>query len=190
MVYFKFRDLDNIQFSVKFHETLSSKAKENKKCGACQRGFVSDEELAKFERYCQKTIEKIPKERAQLEDQLKDWIAELADLKPLLSSEITLNKLRDTELSKLQLENDRLKSELDIANSKSRQAQSEVERLKDRLSELRLCRRPINDMIRMEDEINELKREISQLESELETCGSLRTSEEVQDQLDCQTLEI
>jgi DNA repair protein RAD50 len=64
------------------------------------------------------------------------------------------------------------------------QAQAEVEKLKDRIGELELCKRSAVDASRMSEEIDELNNEIKTLERDLEGSGTTKTADQVQEQLD------
>jgi len=167
-----------------FHEKLLDKAHATKKCGACQRGFHGDEEMITFESYCKDTIKALPTRRAEGEESLQTWKAQLDRLKKLLPLEISATKLRDVDIPKLQSDISTLETSFDTSRRTAEEAQSKVEKLKDRISELELCKRSAVDVSRMSEEIDELNKEIKNLERDLESSGTTRTADQVQEELD------
>ncbi|MBW0467450.1 hypothetical protein O181_007165 [Austropuccinia psidii MF-1] len=184
------RDLDTMRFSVQFHENLLARAKKANQCGACQRAFRGDDEMVAFERYCKQTIAKLPKEKAKLEADLKEWQDQLEEMKELLPAEMSAAKLREKDLPDLQHEVGEFQSKASVALRKSEEARAEVEKLKDLLSELQLSKRSAVDISRMNQEIKELTKEAEELERELEDLGTTKTVEDVQDELDCLSLQL
>ncbi|KAI9620197.1 hypothetical protein H4Q26_013764 [Puccinia striiformis f. sp. tritici PST-130] len=178
------RDLDGMGFVVAFHEGLLKKAKDTNKCGGCQRPFHSNNEMSAFEAYCQTTIERLPAKKRKGEEELKEWHEQLERLKKVLPLEISATKLRDVDIPHLQKDINELESKFDASNRKAEEAQAEVEKSKDQIGELELCKRFAVDMSRMFGEIAELKSEIKNLERDLESSGTTRTADQVQEQLD------
>ncbi|PLW41998.1 hypothetical protein PCASD_10075 [Puccinia coronata f. sp. avenae] len=178
------KDLHFMDFAAGFYEKLLARGKETKKCGACMRIFDSDGEMIAFESYCLNTIKNLPEERARHEKDLKEWNTQLDRLKKLLPLEISATKLQDLDIPRLQSEISTLESTLDASNQKSEEAQAEVEKLKDRIGELELCKRSAVDASRMSEEIDELNNEIKTLERDLEGSGTTKTADQVQEQLD------
>ncbi|KNZ54700.1 hypothetical protein VP01_287g3 [Puccinia sorghi] len=172
------------QFSAVFHEKLLAKAHATNKCGACQRGFHGDDEMINFESYCKDTIKALPTKRAEGEESLRQWKAQLDRLKKLLPLEISATKLQDVDIPKLQSDISTLETSFDTSSRTTEEAQSKVEKLKDRISELELCKRSAVDVSRMSEEIDELNKEIKNLERDLESSGTTRTADQVQEELD------
>ncbi|POW19155.1 hypothetical protein PSHT_04950, partial [Puccinia striiformis] len=178
------RDLDGMGFVVAFHEGLLKKAKDTNKCGGCQRPFHNDDEMSAFEAYCKTTIERLPAKKRKGEEELKEWHEQLERLKKVLPLEISATKLQDVDIPHLQKDIKELESKFDASNQKAEEAQAEVEKLKDRIGELESYKRFAVDMSRMFGEIAELEAEIKNLERDLESSGTTRTADQVQEQLD------
>lgn len=178
------RDLDVIGFSISFYDKMLVQAKKENYCGACQRTFEDQREFQAFERYCNKRFEEIPREKAELQDDLKEWQDELERVKKLLPHELAAKKLRETDLPSVQNELKELESEWAASSRKSEDTRRDVEQLKDQMSELMLCKRSVMDMTRMHLEADDLEREIQELEFELENSGSTKTSEDVEAELE------
>lgn len=51
-----FRDLESLQFSMSFHDTILQRAKKVNACGACQRMFKDQREFQIFENYASPAI--------------------------------------------------------------------------------------------------------------------------------------
>ncbi|KAH9820100.1 hypothetical protein DFH28DRAFT_1200782 [Melampsora americana] len=178
------RDLHSINFSARFYEAMLVKAKKENHCEACQRDFQGQHEIRVFERYCKDKIERGPQEKIETENHIKGWQEELEDLKKVLPDELAVTKLRETDLPNLQKELKELEAKWTVSSRNSEDARRNVERLKDQLSEVMLCKRSVMDMTRLHLEAEDLDREIQLLEFELETSGSTKTSEVVEAELE------
>ncbi|OAV99978.1 hypothetical protein PTTG_01420 [Puccinia triticina 1-1 BBBD Race 1] len=178
------KDIVSADFVAAFHESLLSKGRESKKCGACMRIFNSDDEMAAFERYCKNTLDNIPNQKIKNEKELKHCKTELERIKTAVPWEISADKLRVIDIPNLERDISPLESQFDASNRKAEEAKVEVEKLKDIISELEICKRSAIDAGRMSEEIDELENEIKHLERDLESSGTTRTADQVQEQLD------
>ncbi|EGG01897.1 uncharacterized protein MELLADRAFT_49933 [Melampsora larici-populina 98AG31] len=185
-------ELDIIKYSVRFHQNLLAKAKKGNNCGACQREFGDAQEMQRFERFVSSILENesFKKLTSIYQSELKEWQEQLERMKNLLPDELAVNKLRETELPSLEEELKELESKWAASSHTSEDARRDVERLKDQMSELMLCKRSVIDMTRMRLEADDLEREIQRLEFELENSGSTKTSEVVEAQLEALTTKL
>lgn len=178
------RELDEMTFASTFFKHLLDNAKKTKQCGACQRAFHDESEMARFDRFCVQKMERAPAKKAAKEAELLDWKAQLDNLKELLPLEVSLTTLREVDVPTLEREVKELEAKLSYCDQELEKAQGEVAKLQDRQSDLGLHKSYAADICRMSREIAELAREIESLETELLSSGTTRTADNVQEELD------
>ncbi|KAG0143588.1 hypothetical protein CROQUDRAFT_109076 [Cronartium quercuum f. sp. fusiforme G11] len=178
------KDLQTITFSTTFYESVLKSAKSTNQCGTCQRAFKARDEMAAFESHCKRLIAKVPEAKAQNEENLRTWQEELKEIQDLLPADHKAKTLRDVELPELQKEATELESKFIAATRKAEEVRTEVDHLKDHTSELSLLKRSAIDMSRMTGELEDLDREIQELECELENSGSNKTTEDLEAELE------
>ncbi|BGP20318.1 hypothetical protein JCM10213_002053 [Rhodosporidiobolus nylandii] len=165
-----------------FYDALLKKAQRNHICMGCDRPLERDE-LPDLERYVKNRKERLPAEQRQLKEDARHWEKQLADLKKLVPSEVTYNKIMKEELPAAEAAAAAQEEKLVPARTKAEEATHSLTDLKDRLRDLHALKKTAVDVMRLHRECEDYDREIAKLESELSATGSTATPEEIQAQL-------
>ncbi|PPQ65393.1 hypothetical protein CVT26_000018 [Gymnopilus dilepis] len=162
---------------------ILNESKARKACATCQRS-LNDAQLKDLEKQLQDQMKRhTPEHIKEVKTELEEWQAELGELQGLRPVQETCENLKQREIP--QLEKD-LKS-LESAHPDLSHAAEEVGRkLNDvtrQIKELHTLRQQANTVTRLRKEVDKAKQEVKQLESSLESTGSTKTAEDVQNEL-------
>lgn len=167
-----------------FYKKLLEDGRKHKKCGACDRDLVSSKEMSVFEQVLQEKIAQTTDEKIQANKEAQEmWSSELARLQQLLPLQGHLNKTR-VDIPKLHkaVEDSARKDE--TGASSADKAAAALKEAKAALADLSALREHARNVTRMNEEVNSLRTEVTQLERNLQSSGSVRTAPELQSDLD------
>ncbi|ORY30598.1 hypothetical protein BCR39DRAFT_529095 [Naematelia encephala] len=160
------------------------KMKANKKCMACDR-VVHDNEQAAVERYLTSRITRANRtDLTAMQAEEQEHLDIIAKRRELLSMSATARELREVTIPNLE-------KQVGEETSQLEKMQEEVEEAKQRLQRARIAIRDLQTLkgaaalvSRTLGEIADLKSDISRLERDLASSGSLKTIDEVQQEVD------
>lgn len=127
--------------------------------------------------------ERAPAEMRALKEDLRTWEKQLNDLKKLVPSELTYNRIIKEELPASETAAHTQEERLVPARAKAEETSSQLSELKDRLTDLQSLKKTATEVNRLHRECEDVEREVSKLEGELSATGSTATTEDIQGQL-------
>ncbi|KAG8904742.1 DNA repair protein rad50, partial [Tulasnella sp. 417] len=167
-----------------FYKKLLEDGRKHKKCGACDRALVSSKEMSTFEQVLQDKIAQTTDEKIQANKEAQEmWSSELARLQQLLPLQGHLNKTR-VDIPKLQKAVEDAARKDEAGASSADKAAAALKEAKAALADLNALREHARNVTRMNEEVNGLRGEVTQLERNLQSSGSVRTAPELQSDLD------
>ncbi|KAG8880381.1 DNA repair protein rad50 [Tulasnella sp. 332] len=171
-----------------FYKSLLDDGRKAKRCGVCDRQLASTKEMELFEETLQAKIAQTTADKIkENEDQIQDWATEAARLQAYLPMQADVARIRK-DLPKLEktLEDQRLKDE--AGRAAADRVASALKGIKVAITDLNALREEARNVSRSNEEIAFIRTEITQLERNLQSTGSLRTASELQAEVD-RTLE-
>ncbi len=165
-----------------FFANILAAAKKQHVCEACTRP-LDDLELAELEKHAARRTRDAPAKLQQAKDELKQWEDQLATLRELLPVETELTRLVEHDLPDAERGAAELQTQLAAATSRAEEAQQGLAEVKDKLEDVQALQRSALEVTRLHRETEDLKREVTKLESELSATGSTATSDEIQAEL-------
>ncbi|GAA5863503.1 hypothetical protein JCM8547_007267 [Rhodosporidiobolus lusitaniae] len=166
----------------KFYDMILAKAQKNHVCVGCDRSLSRDE-LPDLERYVKNRKERAPAEMRQLKEDLRSWEKQLNDVKKLVPSELTYNKIVKDELPAAETAALTQEEKLHPARAKAEDTAAHLGELKERLRNLQSLKKTAVEVTRLHGECLDVDRDIQKLEAELSATGSTATTEDIQGQL-------
>ncbi|KAG8953820.1 DNA repair protein rad50 [Tulasnella sp. 424] len=167
-----------------FYKKLLEDGRKHKKCGVCDRGLVSSKEMSTFEQVLQEKIAQTTDEKIQANKEAQEmWSTELARLQQLLPLQGHLNKTR-TDIPKLQKAVEDAAKKDEAGASSADKAAAALKDARSALADLNALREHARNVTRTNEEVNSLRTEVTQLERNLQTSGSVRTATDLQTDLD------
>lgn len=152
----------------------------NHSCLGCGRG-IQDDELAAFEKYVVSKIKQLsPEGRNELEETIEEWKRALAEARKLLHSEDIAQSLKEVEIPKLQEEVSKLENDLHKRSEEAEQAAKVLRDLREQQQSISSLKRVAQEVTRLINEAEALRKEVATLESDLASTGSVKTGDEVQ----------
>lgn len=149
-------------------------------CIGCGRG-IKEDELAAFERYVNHRIKQSsPEGKKELQEAVDDWKAVLAEARALLPKEERAKALKATEVPALNAKIDRETAELAAKSEEAEKATAALRALRDEQQELANLKRVASEISRLTSEAAVLSKEITSLENDLASTGTVQTGDEVQ----------
>ncbi|KAG9004630.1 DNA repair protein rad50 [Tulasnella sp. JGI-2019a] len=167
-----------------FYKSLLADGKKAKKCGVCERKLASNKEIEMFEQTLQAKIAQTTAAKIQEnEDMIRDWVAEVSRLQAYLPMQADVARIRK-DLPKLEkvLEDQRVKDE--AGRAAADKAASALKEIRAAIADLNGLREEARNVTRSNEEIASIRTEITQIERNLQSSGSLRTANELQEEVD------
>ncbi|CAO1623506.1 unnamed protein product [Parajaminaea phylloscopi] len=163
-----------------FFNRIMTTGKSRHSCIGCGRS-IKDEEQAAFERYVSGKIKQLtPEGRRELETTVGEWKDVLTQARALLPREDSARTMKSKEIPELEREIEKQTAELTAKSTLAEEASARLRTVKERSEELMSLKRVAQDSSRMLNEAEALRSEISALEQDLVSTGSLQTGDEVQ----------
>ena len=195
------RSIEQLSAAVVFYQRVLEHGHKKDVCIACSRG-LSKEELPAFEAYvsgksfsgcpmtfrlralqCKKQMATNPATIQEAEAELSEWQSVLSDFKKLEPLAATAKKLREADIPKFDEEVQRTSGKHKNAIEKAQEAGNRVTELRSTIRELESLKLVATDISRLLSETKDLSRDVQSLERQLESSGSARTADDVQDEL-------
>lgn len=110
---------------------------------------------------------------------MKEWSEELQHLQELLPDETSMHRLQIREIPDLEKQIKDLEGKIPAMQEEASQAENEVNDLKRELRELAALKQAAQMVSRTHREMEDLKKEIGMLETELQKTGSTKSVEDV-----------
>lgn len=169
-----------------FFENAQKHSKERHVCLGCNRGIQSDE-MASIESYISDMILKSrPTKREEYLQDIEGWQEQLDKFMDLRSYEMQNSGLEE-EISNLSSQLQRSESDLQAAKTEAERLSKDVESRKNDLKELSHMKNIASDITRLQHEGNRLEKDANAIENDLRATGSIRTGDQVQQEIDHKT---
>ena len=165
-----------------FFANILSAARKQHVCEACTRP-LDENEMVEIEKHAARRTRDAPAKLDQAKEELKQWEEQLSTLRGLLPVEIDLTRLVEHDLPEVVHAAGELQAQLGVATFHAEEAQASVSEVKDKLEDVQLIKRSAVEVTRLHRETEDLRHEVTKLESELSATGSAATSDEIQAQL-------
>lgn len=167
-----------------FVKNLSAQVKDKKSCLGCNRG-INHDELPAIEAHVADLFQKSQPARLQsYREDMAIWEEQQQKYLELKPSLARLEQLRDEEIAKHE-------KEITEAQEKMRNTQEEVdgslakvETVKSALRDLANLRRVASDIVRLSAEQAQSEKDAESIERDLRSTGSVRTGDQVQEEID------
>ncbi|KAG8994644.1 DNA repair protein rad50 [Tulasnella sp. 427] len=167
-----------------FYKSLLEDGRKNKKCGICDRALVSSKEMEAFEQVLRDKIAQTTQEKIQANKEAQEmWSSELARLQQLLPLQGHLNKTR-ADIPRLEKAVEEAARKDESVSGQADKAAVALKNAKTALIDLNALREHARNVTRTNEELSILRGEVSQLERNLQTSGSVRTASDLQSDLD------
>ncbi|KAI0917273.1 hypothetical protein AcW2_007450 [Taiwanofungus camphoratus] len=166
------------------YQWLLQAGKSRKCCPLCARN-MNDQEIGVYDQTVKEIIKKAdPQVVKDLEGELKEWELELKKLQELAVHAATRGNIKNSELPSLEQQIQEREAEYSTVTKEAERALTKLNELKKELKDLSLMRQHASLVSRTQKDIERLKREVSDIESELSTTGSTKTPDDLQLELD------
>ncbi|KAK4056438.1 DNA repair protein rad50 [Microbotryomycetes sp. JL221] len=162
-----------------FFQQILNKGQQQRHCIGCDRD-IQENEFEKFQIYCERKIKKNPKKIEEAKQSVDYWTNELNELRKVLPNALTLKKMNTQDIPSSQIEVEEVNSKLIPLSNQVETATNELNNLREKMTELESLKRVANEVSRLSRECDDIARDVTQLESELQATGSTATGEEIQ----------
>ncbi|KAI5117920.1 hypothetical protein M0805_001999 [Coniferiporia weirii] len=167
----------------KVYELLLQSGKILKKCGACNRA-LGDHEIGAFEKHLDDKIKKTsPELLAAEKEEVEMWENEMKRLQALLPTEVARDTLKGQELPQLEEQHKKSEAALPDALASREASQEKLAEVRRDLKELMVLRQQALNVSELKMAGERLEEEISRLEENLSSTGSVKTADDVQEEL-------
>ncbi|OCB89866.1 hypothetical protein A7U60_g2895 [Sanghuangporus baumii] len=167
----------------KVYELLLRSGKTLKKCTACNRA-LADHEMKDFEKHLENQMSKLsPDAEAEIREEANDWEKEVKRLQGLLLTELNRDTLRDKEIPDLEERLKETESSVSIALSSKDLAQEKLDKVRQEVKELHSLKQQASVVSDLGASSERLQNEIRRLEESLSGTGSVKTADDVQEEL-------
>ncbi|KAG8934317.1 DNA repair protein rad50 [Tulasnella sp. 418] len=166
-----------------FFVKMLEDGKKNKKCGVCDRKLTG-KDMDAFEETVKAKIEETRQEKIEENSlDLDNWTRELKRLQDFLPMEVNLNKIKK-ELPELEKSLDAMHDKEKVAQAVVDKVSAQVDKVKRDIGDLNSLLDQAKNVTRTADELKGLRKNVTELERELQSTGSSRTAADIQGELD------
>ncbi|GFZ50594.1 Hydrolase acting on acid anhydrides [Saitozyma sp. JCM 24511] len=184
-IVFRQNAIANREADTQFWRNILHVGKSRHKCHACDRG-LSATEAKTMSKHVETQIQKLTSDAGMKEQQeeLEQWQAEGDKFRNLLPSESTLKELKNKTIPSLEKQVADESAQLDAVQEEVEEAKAKLQRAKIAARDLQTLKGAATLVTRTLSEVKDLKSDIERLERELQSTGSLKTVEDVQQEVD------
>ncbi|KAM0789720.1 hypothetical protein ACM66B_006577 [Microbotryomycetes sp. NB124-2] len=165
-----------------FYKQILARAQERHVCEGCNRE-IKEEEMAALEAHCKKRMDRNPRKIEKAQNDVEYWTEQLNKLRKALPAEVSLQKLLTDDIPAAEAEVEDVTTRLAPQTNKAEVSSNRMAELADDMRELQQLRRVASDVARLSRECDDVSRDITKLESELQATGSTATADEIQARL-------
>ncbi|KAG5639217.1 hypothetical protein H0H81_005696 [Sphagnurus paluster] len=174
----------NLSGGSAIYESLLRTGKQKKLCTACNR-HLNDQEFVVFEKYLQEMMKKAsPQAIADNKNEMAEWESELERLQNLRPVQAARDQLRTKELPALEKEIKEYEDAHSDIGREAEKAMDDLDIVRRELKDILVLKDYVRTVIRLRTDVERANTDVSNLESDLLTTGSTKTTDDVQLELD------
>lgn len=170
------------QYAVKFYERALTFAQQKERCQLCDQGFHETFTLQDFMELIDAKKGMVPRHLANAQQAIESFSTDLKNAKSVQPARVSLKAIQE-ELPGLEVQLEQQQTALKRAIETSEQTSLRLQELRNKLKMITDLDRAANEMSTIQRESTETRRQISNLETEVEGSGSTRSIDEMQTEI-------
>ncbi|CCA77996.1 probable RAD50-DNA repair protein [Serendipita indica DSM 11827] len=169
--------------SSRWYNEILKAGRTRKLCTSCNRP-ITDDEMAAFEQHVSNLLKKDSSaKRAELEDELTQWQAELSRMQLALPLEVNWEKMKKTEIPKLIQEHTKLQETLNDAILEATACTERLDTAKLSLKTLQSLKQQVNNIVGATQRRDIALQQVKNLEETLRAGATMKSLDEIQAEL-------